>query len=569
MLSARLGAYRPFATNAARPVLIAGLGLLLAACGGGGGSSGGGGGGGGGGGNTAPIASFTATPTSGKAPLPVAFDASGSRDPDGSISSVQWNFGDTSTGTGTTTTHTYAAGGTFTATLTVTDNNGATATTTRTITVAPQTGTLKVTVKDSNNLPVPGAAVSAAMPGGTVSGTTDSAGVATVVNVPIGTGTVTVSRESFVTKAVPGVVINADAETPLAVTLERIRKAVGGVLTTSDPVATVSNGGSTLEFTIQVVVVNENSESVPGLPLSAFALQPCVPNAATAGSECVVGRPGDPATFDAGYVLDGTFAPTLAEIPGATPQPYAATLMFDQSASIIRNDPTDARLFSAKEFLKGLGGQDRAGLAAFAVTRDAVNGTALIEQQPVTIYPVGNPAFVADGTSFFPTLDALASKEGGGTPLYEAICRVMDFSVANAPGGLRQAAVVFTDGQNDVPNNVGFICPDIEDSIAKSQSTGVDIFTIGLSGEVDGLSLAALAEGGNGTFLFAEDTSQLITIYGSLGNLLSGSLSTYKLKYRITASQAGAFATDRKVRGQLRVTVGDALVTLPFVVRIF
>ncbi len=104
------------------------LAFALAACGGGGG-------GGGGTANQPPTASFTATPTSGQAPLAVAFDASASADADGTIASYGWNFGDNSTGTGVTASHSYAAAGTFTAVLTVTDNRGATARATRILTV--------------------------------------------------------------------------------------------------------------------------------------------------------------------------------------------------------------------------------------------------------------------------------------------------------------------------------------------------------------------------------------------------------------------------------------------------
>jgi PKD repeat protein len=65
----------------------------------------------------------------------VSFNGSGSSDPDGSITSYAWNFGDSTTGSGVTTSHAYSAAGTYTATLTVTDNNGATATDTAVITV--------------------------------------------------------------------------------------------------------------------------------------------------------------------------------------------------------------------------------------------------------------------------------------------------------------------------------------------------------------------------------------------------------------------------------------------------
>jgi PKD repeat protein len=90
--------------------------------------------------NTPPIASFTANPTSGNAPLTVSFDASGSYDQDGNIKSYAWNFGDGNTGSGVTINHTYTAAGTYTVKLTVTDNGGANGTNSQSITVSSGTG---------------------------------------------------------------------------------------------------------------------------------------------------------------------------------------------------------------------------------------------------------------------------------------------------------------------------------------------------------------------------------------------------------------------------------------------
>jgi PKD repeat protein len=77
------------------------------------------------------VASFGSTASG----LSVAFDGSASSDPDGSIASYAWDFGDGSTGSGVRPSHTYAAAGTYTARLTVTDNAGATGTTTRQVAV--------------------------------------------------------------------------------------------------------------------------------------------------------------------------------------------------------------------------------------------------------------------------------------------------------------------------------------------------------------------------------------------------------------------------------------------------
>lgn len=85
--------------------------------------------------NQPPTASI-AFSTSG---LTASFDATGSSDPDGSITGYAWNFGDGTTGTGATPSKTYGSAGTRTVTLTVTDNNGATAMTSRQVTVSVPT----------------------------------------------------------------------------------------------------------------------------------------------------------------------------------------------------------------------------------------------------------------------------------------------------------------------------------------------------------------------------------------------------------------------------------------------
>ncbi|MCX2747523.1 fibronectin type III domain-containing protein [Arthrobacter sp. MI7-26] len=83
--------------------------------------------------NQPPTAAFTSS-TSG---LTATFDGSASTDPNGTVASYSWDFGDGSpAGTGVKPSHTYTAGGTYQVKLTVTDNGGLTGTVTHPVTVA-------------------------------------------------------------------------------------------------------------------------------------------------------------------------------------------------------------------------------------------------------------------------------------------------------------------------------------------------------------------------------------------------------------------------------------------------
>jgi PKD repeat protein len=146
--------------------------------------------------NELPVADFTYSCSD----LICSFDGSGSTDPDGTIDSYAWNFGDGATGSGATASHTYAAAGTYSAVLTVTDNRGGTDSDTQDViaTTGPTTlhvgdldgastsgsrgrwnAGVTITVLDADEGPVANASVSGTWSAGATGGascTTDGSG---------------------------------------------------------------------------------------------------------------------------------------------------------------------------------------------------------------------------------------------------------------------------------------------------------------------------------------------------------------------------------------------------------
>ncbi|WP_284618673.1 PKD domain-containing protein [Aquabacterium humicola] len=156
--------------------------------------------------NMAPIATIGTSTAKGPAPLTVNFSGTGSTDPDGSIASYSWAFGNGAVGSGSTAAYTYSNPGSYTAQLTVVDNLGQASTSSVTITVDAPGATGKtmrvadiamsvinivgtaaqaqatVKVVDANGLPVASASINGAWSGlvtrPSVTLSTDSTGVA-------------------------------------------------------------------------------------------------------------------------------------------------------------------------------------------------------------------------------------------------------------------------------------------------------------------------------------------------------------------------------------------------------
>ncbi len=102
------------------------------------------------GGNGWPVAVASGNVTSGIVPFTVNFSATGSSDPDGTVASYLWDFGDGTTSTQANPAHLYTTAGNYVTHLTVTDDEGATS-----------VNTVAIQANNPNQLPV---AVATAVP---------------------------------------------------------------------------------------------------------------------------------------------------------------------------------------------------------------------------------------------------------------------------------------------------------------------------------------------------------------------------------------------------------------------
>ena len=166
--------------------------------------------------NQAPTAAFTSAVTN----LGVALDGSGSSDPDGTVASYAWTFGDGASGTGATASHTYAAAGTYTVTLTVTDNQGATGTVSHDVTVTAPVGPVTIAADAFTR------SVTAGWGSADTGGTWTTTGTASGFSVAGGAGVMTVTRAgSGLAAFLDGV---SSDETDVTVTMSSATIANGG-----------------------------------------------------------------------------------------------------------------------------------------------------------------------------------------------------------------------------------------------------------------------------------------------------------------------------------------------------
>ncbi len=364
----------------------------------------------------------------------------------------------------------------------------------------------------------------------------------------------------------------AGATLAVAVTAMPTVEATGGITRAWVPAGGVSEDGRTLNFSLQIVQVTDPGAEYWAYGADAVRVVACTPSPDNDlprfRPDCISAADG----FDASYEGSAVSVKNVSAVGHATPG--AAALLVDQSTHGVVNDPADARLFAAKYFLTMAGEGARRVLAAFSSDDTASGQFSLLPQKPVTLFPLENPQFTADGPSYFATVDQLGALEGGASPVFAAIDRTLDFAAAD-PQPSAKAVVVVTNGRDDTCGTRSECRSVLDALIQKSKATGVALVTVGVgdaAGTADLEALGRLSQGtGGGAAFWAPDPRQLTAVLGGVHSFLAGSKDTLEVAFRIESPVAGAFASGRTVIGQVSLEVcpmACSYTVIPFVVQV-
>ncbi|HYH96811.1 carboxypeptidase regulatory-like domain-containing protein [Hyalangium sp.] len=385
------------------------------------------------------------------------------------------------------------------------------------IPVAPPIGAISGQVSDSFGTLLTGVTVVASGAGQGFT-STNAAGQFQFLGLPAGSYSLNFSLDGFESRS-EATQVNGGQTTRLQVQLAPQSLPSAG----TRGVRITSHGSTRLEFEVDVLVLHANGTPLGGLGSGAFTLRDFA---------------------DLHFERLG-----LSAQPGTDVGPYSAVLLMDQSASILSTDPTDSRIQAGKIFFQALSAPDTAQLSAFA-------SGGLLPYAPITLWG----SFTSAGSSFYGSLDTLAHLEGGGTPLYASTAALVEH-VTSQGHNPNRAVVVFTDGE-DTDGSWS-----LQNVISLARSRNVKLFTVGLSNGINFQVLSQMAAQTQGAMLWASDARQLISIYGSLGNLLRGAAQFYRTRWSATRS-SGTWTAGTWFSMSVEVQTPSGLLSAPFYVEI-
>jgi hypothetical protein len=322
----------------------------------------------------------------------------------------------------------------------------------------------------------------------------------------------------------------------------------------------VSADARQLRFSARLYVIESHAEE-DAWWWGSIDVEPC--------NSCIEG----PGNLTAAY--SGASLSNVLIEPDPESDPLAIALLLDQGESVAVNDPEDRRLLAARYLPIRLDAGDAMALAAFAADDARTGQPALLPTQPVTMFPLENPAFTPDGRSYFATIDSLATLEGGQSPLFDAVGEMIGFTASAAPLDSRRAVVVVTGG-GAIDCGDAAECRTAQESLLDQGATAsVELVAVGRAdsgGRFDRVGLGPLSQSHHGIVFWADNPRQIPTILGRVPEVLDGRHAAMDVAIELESPVAGAFASGNTVSGNLQVIVCpwdcSVLVTVPFALRV-
>ena len=335
-----------------------------------------------------------------------------------------------------------------------------------------------------------------------------------------------------------------------------------------------SADGRQLEFSARLHIIEKAfpTWNFDEWSFGAIDVLPCMPDTGNDTPTFEVDCVQQPSNIDAPY--EGSALTTNWVDTDPVSEPLAVSLLLDQGASVAVTDTADRRLVAAKYLQTQLEANDQVVLAAFAADDAGTGQAALLPTQPVTVFPTNDPAFTTDGRSYFQTIDALATLEGGASPLHAAIGEMIDFTASHAPANSRPVVVALASGNSDCGSPAD--CQAAEEALRQqSASTGVAVVVVGLSdpsGRVDGNSSARLRRPIRGRFSGHRMRRRCRRSSAVSPSFLDGRHGAIDVTIHLQSPVARAFASGNTVIGTLHVTICpwecSESVDIPFALRI-
>ncbi len=189
-------------------------------------------------------------------------------------------------------------------------------------------------------------------------------------------------------------------------------------------------------------------------------------------------------------------------------EPFSTVLLLDQSGSMNGNDRLNQRFVAARIFNKNFGQDNHLMLWSFGLRGNSFKSYS--------------DHFVMDTTLFEKQLKELETiRPTGGSPLFAAQDSTLQYLIKHAPTKIK-ALISLTDGVASKDKNY-------ENVITLSQKNHIPLYNISLVPNSKIQKTQAFET--NGAYFPVNDTKQMLSIFGNLGNLINKTATIYDTEW--------------------------------------